>query len=114
MSLYFPQKFDNSTKNNYYANLRMKIEIDIQALIDPSSKERNKQKVKEINEFFNKSNKPKCFDRTADNFVIYQEQSFEELVCVMEDNGTVNAKKLTTFEFFKRAEYCEIKYRPKS
>lgn len=98
----------------FYTNLYQKVVTELEAMIDPT-KEPAAQTAREIADaYFATVNKPLVFQSTSGGYIIEQENSFEELCAVLEDNGTANPKGLTTYEFLARAAYCERKFKNKS
>lgn len=54
--------------------------------------------------------KPKCFNPfSEENFLIAEEREFEELCNAMSDNGVIEVKQSTVFEFYSKVHYLEKK-----
>lgn len=111
--MYFPDKFDDTEDLNFASNLQRRIEAELMAMIDPAYEEEAARARKATDEYFMLIIKPKDFSNRPDGYVIQQERAFEELCCVLEDNGSTNSRHLTVFEFLNRAAYVERKYKPK-
>lgn len=107
--MYFPKKFSSVTEIDFYVNMKQKLISELSLIIDP---ENVKAQVilKKAREYFANQVKPRIFVQHPDNYIVYLESTFEDLVCVLEDNGTTNAKRLTVFEFMKRTEFIENKF----
>jgi hypothetical protein len=112
LGIYFPEKFANDTANdlNYYSNIKRKMLAELQLLLEPESQTHQKQ-LQQAYDYFTSLMKPKIFTSSPSNYLVVQEKQFEELVCVLEDNGTMNAKSLTVLEFMKRTEFIEKKFK---
>lgn len=112
LALYFPEKFasDSAQELNYYSNVKRKILSELNLLLEPD-KEVHKKELQRAYDFFTSIIRPKIFTSSPQNYLITQEKQFEELICVLEDNGTMNAKGLTVLEFMKRTEFIEKKFK---
>lgn len=111
LRLYFPERFAETEELEFYYNLQKRIEADVEAMKDPSKEAEAEIIRRATDEYFAIINKPKNYANTKDSYIVALENHFEELVCVLEDNGCVGAKNLSTFDFFKRSEYCQRKFK---
>jgi len=55
--------------------------------------------------------KPKYLINDKKNEVVNLEKSFEKTFTLLEDNGIINSKLLTLFEFYSKIEFLEIKFK---
>lgn len=112
LGIYFPERYssDAGEELQYYSNLKRRIVAELELIVDNENESQKRQYQSAMNYFANIA-KPKVFSSSINNILIQQEKQFEDLVCVLEDNGTHNAKELTVFELMKRVEFIERKYK---
>ena len=111
MTVNFPEKFSEAEELSFYYTIQKQLDADLEALIDPTKENEAAAARNDALQYMALVTKPKSFLNSPNSYLIAQDKSFEALCCIMEDNGTVNAKALTTYEFFNRSEYCEKKYK---
>lgn len=77
--------------------------------VNPSDE--STQNLKAILAYFLDMQKPVKFKpQDPENVVMKNESSFEEVVAMMQENGVVNPKEMSEFEFYKRLQYYEKKF----
>lgn len=65
-----------------------------------------------IKNYFLDQKKPNKFNPyEPDNILMYSENTFEELVNTMQENGSPNPKEMTEFEWYSKIRYLEKKYK---
>ena len=112
LGIYFTERYSSETAEElqYYSNLKRRLISSLELIVDENNEGQKRQYQNAMNYFANIA-KPKVFSASVDNILIQMEKQFEDLVCVLEDNGTHNAKELTVFELMKRTEFIEKKYK---
>jgi hypothetical protein len=56
--------------------------------------------------------KPKCFNPYEPNNVLMSsEESFESICTTLQENGIVDPKRLSEYEFYAKLKYYEKKYK---
>lgn len=66
--------------------------------------------LKNVAEFFLEKQKPVIFDPNNEECaLVNSDRAFEEVIASMEDNGVMNVKELTVFEFYSKIKYFEKK-----
>ena len=67
--------------------------------------------LKAMEDYFYKLSQPRSFKLTTESILVEVDAAFEDLCCVLEDCGTRDVKQFTVFEFYKRVEYYEKKFK---
>lgn len=58
--------------------------------------------------------KPKCFEAgNTSNVLVESDNSFERVCMMLQENGVVDPKNLTEFEFYARLKYFEERHKQK-
>lgn len=65
-----------------------------------------------LKEYFLNQNRPHKFNPyEADNILMTLEQTFEELVNTMQENGSIDPKSMTEFEWYSKIRFLDKKYK---
>lgn len=104
----FPEEFGSSSQANYYEQLvrKMRAQADFMRTRD----EAKIKIIKEISDTQIDLLTPKNFDNNdSANYVLQIEKNFESLCATLEENGVMNPRSLTVFEFYSRVRYFKEK-----
>lgn len=82
-------------------------------MIDPTQAEHARAIKALTDKYFLSFNQPKDFSAHAKGFIISQENAFEELCALLEDNGAKDARNLSVHAFMTRIALIEKKLKPK-
>ena len=112
MKLQFPERFGDEHELEFFSRLKQMIELDLGDIIDPAQAARNVNAHKSIADYFHLLTLPRIFTpNSKHNHVVAMDNTFEDVCCVMEDNGVARAKAFTVFEFFSRINFYERKFK---
>lgn len=96
LEVYFPSEFDNAKEKEVYSQLKQRILLQLQEIIDEVD---NSEKISDIDSFFFSLHKPKVFDGKESEEIKYDKQ-FESACILISQKLNMNAKAMTVFEFY--------------
>lgn len=96
LELYFPSEFDSAKEKEAYAKLKMKLQFQLQGIIEDKD---YAEQISELDEFLFGMHKPKNFIGKESEEIKYDKQ-FESACMIISQKTGMNAKQMTVLEFY--------------
>lgn len=99
--LYFPQKFETSGVKEFYDDIKKRVELALDDIIDGTD---NSKAINALDDKLIGKYKPKAFYGSESAEIQYN-KNFEDMCLLLDNRLHVQSKRMTTMEFYNAFEY---------